>query len=600
MPPKGTGPQQAAEPKKGKKSTRKGNGESNVPVAPTSTKPTPRKRRVASTKEKDGEGTTENAPRGKRQRRDSDNTAAVNTSGSPGTLIPEVGAGRVHLELQTNQTEMWTGPPIHNPEIYEQIRQAGEAGVYIGPGAGTVVRYSQPTSCPSTAVLEEHVEEALVGNVMQPQPPFTGSESSEIKVGVKGMSSDLVEGQVGEAVVTATQEINQSIPTIEVSQSRDQSHGKESASRKQDAPSPPAEASRPRSPTIQKDSTTIEEENDARRSQPSQGQEVKPNKEVEVISISSDDITNPAHLLDGNLGKERPILPEEQPETPIPNEKEPGDRPKGKEKRVPYNVWFQERETQRVRQNFKPFGAAQLLDAFPLPSQPNRRMRTWTAPRIDNMGNSLLTLIAVLPPYPQLSRPFRRAEFFPQPRRSMSPPAVKRRTEKAIMSDRLEAVVKSIKEEVEAAHASTGKQKQQESETEPEAGKRPRRQAAITGRLRLVESMTPAPRTTRRSTSRSVSVAPSLGSEQAPTTVNAMCIPPTILEEEEEGDEEEEVEEEGDEEEEEQAKPAQKRGGKASRGRGAKGRQTRQAPKVSKSRSKSSGRKGTNRGKEKN
>ncbi|KAK2823897.1 hypothetical protein FQN49_007510 [Arthroderma sp. PD_2] len=118
--------------------------------------------------------------RDKRQRRNRDASSRLG-SGPTSELGPET-EDRVYLELRTERAAPWVGPPMHNPELYERIQRDAEAGVYIGPGAGIVVRYT-PQSQTALAA----------GGTPAPEGGRRAGDTAETAISVAGTSSDIDE-----------------------------------------------------------------------------------------------------------------------------------------------------------------------------------------------------------------------------------------------------------------------------------------------------------------------------------------------------------------------------------------------------------------------
>ncbi|EAS36571.3 uncharacterized protein CIMG_01925 [Coccidioides immitis RS] len=66
---------------------------------------------------------------------------------------------RQHFDLDMPVTEPCLGPPIHNPELYDQIQRISRAtGSYVGPGAAVVLKYEPPEPRSPTPMDEGWIE----------------------------------------------------------------------------------------------------------------------------------------------------------------------------------------------------------------------------------------------------------------------------------------------------------------------------------------------------------------------------------------------------------------------------------------------------------
>ncbi|EGD84655.2 uncharacterized protein TERG_00931 [Trichophyton rubrum CBS 118892] len=432
----------------------------------------------------DGNGSDRH--RDKRQKRnDNDDLRTGSLPGSssgPGTTDQ-----RVDYELKIKRSASGVGPQTHDPELYEQIQRDARAGVYIGPGASVVARFT-PHQEPRRETSHSHGH-ATCDTLTPGGRKRAGDGQAETGISATDTSSDADELP---GVRTTKKR-----PRVEDSSESSSGVGESSNTAKIDKGKGRAVEGNNRSDSVY---------------HPRQSAAVPESAE---ILISSDQSHRTEYDQYGVRTKERPVPYQSSKFTPSPGEI------KTRPEHIPYSRFYQERLVKKLRREFGRMGRRRLLLHFPQPTHPTRRIRTWSAPAISHLGRFGQTLASALPSCPQLTRPGRRVDLIYD---GKTPVVKEERLSEEV--DLKQFPLPSIEEEPEGEAGTptrneverlvSGSVSQQphgegESETIVEGPpRRARRQAAISGREKMREhTAPPARRGTRGPAARKTPAAPS-------------------------------------------------------------------------------------------
>ncbi|EFQ97562.1 hypothetical protein MGYG_00603 [Nannizzia gypsea CBS 118893] len=411
--------------------------------------------------------------RDKRQKRNDDADASTGSvprsSSGPGTIDQ-----RVHLELHGERTEHWVGPPIHNPGLYERIQRDGRAGVYVGPGAGVVARYT-PLRQPQRETDQGHDHAA--GSTLAPGGKRrAGDGVAETVTSVTGTSSDADElPQVRTTKKRPQVEDSSGESTVGAGETAKVDKGKDRA---------------------------VEENNIADPADPSRQSNAGPESAEQVV-ISSDQSHRTVYERYGERTKERPPPYKSSHFTPSPGEIR--ENPP----HIPYSGFYEKRLIKKLKREFGRMGRNRLMLHFPIPRHPTRRIRTWSAPNIAQLGSFGRTLASVLPTCPQLTRPGRRVNLI----FDKNTPVIKEESPPEEI-DLRQFPLPSIEDAPESEAGPSTRNEARGLDPEDESGqllveaesevvveeppRRTRRQAAIAGREKIRESTAPPRRAATR------------------------------------------------------------------------------------------------------
>ncbi|EGE01902.1 hypothetical protein TEQG_00945 [Trichophyton equinum CBS 127.97] len=418
------------------------------------------------------DGNDSDGHRDKRQKRnDNDDPSTGSVPGSssgPGTTDQ-----RVYYELKIKRSASGVGPQTHDPELYERIQRDARAGVYTGPGAGVVARYTQDQE---TQRETSHRHGHATGDTLLTPGgrERAGDGQAETSISATGTSSDVDELP---AARTAKKR-----PRVEDSSEESASGAGESSNT--------AKVDKGKGRAVEGDNHPDPVDH------PRQSDAVFESAE---ILISSDQSHRTEYDPYGVRTKERPAPYISSKFTPSPGEI------KTRPEHIPYSRFYQERLVKKLRREFGRMGRRRLLRHFPQPTHPTRRIGTWSAPAISRLGSFGQTLASALPSCPQLTRPGRRVGLIYDGKT----PVVKeeRLSEEA---DPKQFPLPSIEEEPESEAmmptgngveqpASGSRTQQPHGMAESEAvveepPRRARRQAAISGREKMQEHTAPPAR----------------------------------------------------------------------------------------------------------